>query len=182
MKRVVPSVLLIFMLAFASLSIAQGTSASDVPDKAEVLKFLDLMHARTQVVQSMQGMSKQMRIGAEQVFKQKVPNATAEQLAKVDKLFDDFFTDLPVDELVDAIVPIYQKHLTKKDLAAISEFYSSSAGQKILTEMPAIMSESMQAGGDIGRRIFSAKSAEFDKRLAELIEASARPDESGAQK
>ena len=182
MKRVIPSVLLIFILAFTGSSIAQGTSASDVPDKAEVLKFLDLIHARTQLVQSMQGMAKQMRIGAEQGFQQKVPNATPEQLTKVDKLFDVFFTDLPVEELVDAIVPIYQKHLTKKDLAAITEFYSSPAGQKILTEMPAIMSESMQAGGEIGRRIFSAKSGEFDKRLAELIDASAKPGEAGAQK
>lgn len=176
MKRLIPSVLLIVLLAFTSFSIAQGTSASDVPDKAEVLKFLDLMHARTQLVQSMQGMTKQMRLGAEQGFKQKVPNATPEQLAKVDKLFDGLFADLPVEELVDAIVPIYQKHLTKKDLAAITEFYSSPAGQKILTEMPAIMSESMQAGGEIGRRMFSGKSAEFDKRLADLIETSAKPD------
>ncbi len=182
MRKEIPAVLLTFMLAFASLSAAQGPSASDVPDKAEVMKFLDLMHARTQLVQSMQGMSKQIRIGAEQGFKQKVPNATAEQLAKVDKLFDDLFTDLPIDDLVEAIVPIYQKHLTKKDLAAITEFYSSPAGQKILTEMPSIMSESMQAGGDIGRRIFSAKSAEFDKRLADLIEASGKLGDPGAQK
>jgi hypothetical protein len=38
--------------------------------------------------------------------------------------------------------------------------------------MPAIMSESMQVGGEIGRKMFSAKSQEFDQKLAELVEAS----------
>jgi uncharacterized protein len=73
---------------------------------------------------------------------------------------------------VDAIVPIYQKHLTKADLEALTQFYGSPVGQKILNEMPAILSESMEAGGQIGQRMFAAKSAEFDKRVAELIESS----------
>ena len=154
------------------LSSAQLTNSSDVPDKAEVLKFLELMHAKEQAVHSIRAMATQMRLGAEEGFKQKVPNATPEQLAKVDKLFDGIFDDLPVDQLVDAIVPVYQKHLTKSDLAAITVFYSSTPGQKILKEMPAILSESMQAGGEVGRRMVAAKSAEFDKRLAELISVS----------
>jgi hypothetical protein len=74
--------------------------------------------------------------------------------------------------MVDAIVPIYQKHLTKADLTAITAFYSSPAGQKILAEMPAIMSESMQAGGEIGRRAFAAKSQQLDQEIAEFAKES----------
>ena len=145
----------------------------DVPDKAEVLKFLDLMHARAQMVQTMAGMAKQMRQGAEAAFKQKVPDATPEQLQKLDKIFDNLFSDLPVDDIIDAIVPIYQKHLTKADLNAVVAFYSTSAGQKILKEMPAILSESMQAGGEIGQKMFSAKSDEFSKQIDDLVKSSA---------
>lgn len=169
MKKLVVLLMMCFVLAVPVLSRAQPPSGSDVPDKADVMKFLDLMHAKTQMVQMMEGMEKQMRLGAEQGFKEKVPNATPEQLAKVDQLFDGIFKTLPVDEMVDAVVPIYQKHLTKADLAAVTGFYSSPAGQKILKELPAIMSEAMQAGGEIGRRAFAEKSQQFDQQLAELV-------------
>ncbi len=171
MKKLVLLMVLCF-LAVPIFSAAQQTNDSEVPNKAEVVKFLDLMHARAQMVQTLDGLAKQMRIGAEQGFKEKVPDATPEQLAKVDKVFEGIFQSLPVDEMVDAIVPIYQKHLTKADLAAITAFYASPAGQKILKEMPAIMSEAMQAGGEIGRKAFAAKSQELDQQIADLVKDS----------
>jgi hypothetical protein len=168
MKRIA-LLTLCFVTAVSALSAAQESSDSNVPDKAEILKFLDLVHATTQMVQVLEGMEKQMRLGAEQGFRQKVPDATPEQLAKVDQLCDRIFKTLPVDEMMDAIVPIYQKHLTKEDLAAVVAFYSSPAGQKILREMPAIMSEAMQAGGEVGRRAFAAQSQQLDQEIAALV-------------
>jgi len=167
MRKVSLGVLLCCLLAAPLASRAQSDNTG-VPDRAEIIRFLDLMHAREQMVQVLDGMAKQMRTGAEEEFKQKVPDATPEQLAKLDKIFDTLFASLPIDELVDAIVPIYQKHLTKTDLAAVTAFYSSPAGQKILRELPAIMSESMQAGGEIGRKAFAAKSQELDRQITEL--------------
>lgn len=160
---------IVLMLTVISIAGRAQQSKAEIASKADVLKFLDLMHAKSQMILAIQGMEKQMRLGAEQGFKSKVPEATPEQLAKVDELFVGTFKDLPIDEMMDAIVPIYQKHLTKADLAAATAFYSSPAGQKILKETPAITSEAMEAGGEIGRRLFEAKSAEFDKRLADLI-------------
>ena len=175
MKKSIRFVGLIFLLALPIGVFAQTTGNPEAPDKAEVMKFLDLMHARTQMEQAMAGMVKQMKAGAEQGFKQKVPDATPEQLAKVDKMFDTLFADMPMDEMIDAIVPIYQKHLTKADLNAITAFYLSPAGQKVLQEMPAIMSESMQAGGAIGQKIFAAKGEELDRQLADLAKESKKP-------
>jgi hypothetical protein len=168
MKKLILLAALCSILVYPFSSGAQTVGASDPPDKAEVLRFLDLMHAKAQMVQVLQGMTAQMRLGAEQGFKQKVPDAMPEQLAKVDHLFDDIFATIPIDQMIDAIVPIYQRHFTKADLAAVTAFYSSPAGQKILTEMPAIMSESMQAGGEVGRQAFSAQQRKFDQSLADL--------------
>jgi len=160
---------LLAIAAFPLVALAQ-TASADVPEKAEVMKFLELMHARDQMTRAMQGMESQMRQGVEQGFKSKVPNATPEMIEKLDDLFLGTFKDFPVDEMVNAIVPIYQKHLTKADLVAITAFYSSPPGQKILKEMPAITAEAMQAGGDIGRRVFAEKEAEFDKKMDDFIE------------
>jgi len=169
MKRLMLVVTLFSILAGPAATRAQEPSNPDVPDKADVMKFLDLMHTKAQMVQALEGMEKQMRIGAEQSFRQQVPDATPDQLAKVDQLLDGIFQPLPIDEMVDAIVPIYQKHLTKTDLVAIAAFYSSPAGQKILREQPAIMAEAMQVGGEIGRRTFAAKSKQMDEKIAALI-------------
>jgi hypothetical protein len=169
MKKLGVSMLLFLMLAIPCASVAQQAENSDVPDKADVLKFLDLMHTRSQMVQTLANMSKQMKLGAEDGFKQKVPDATPEQLAKVDQLFDNLFSSLPIDEMMDAIVPIYQRHLTKSDLAAMTAFYSSPVGQKVLKELPAIVAESMQAGGEIGRKVFAEKSQQFDQQVTELV-------------
>jgi len=168
MKKQIVLGTLCFVLAVSASSVAQTPNNSDVPDKADVMQFLNIMHAKAQMVQVMEGMQKQMRLGAEQGFKQKVPEATPEQLAKVDQMFDGLFKEMPIDEMVDAIVPIYQKHLTKVDLAAVTAFYSSPSGQKILKEMPAIMSEAMQAGGEIGRRVFAERAQQLDQEIAEL--------------
>jgi uncharacterized protein len=172
MKKLMGFGLFCLLLAIPVCAVAQAASDSDAPDKADVVKFLDLMHARAQMEQVLSGMVKQMKSGAEDTFKQKVPDATPEQLAKVDKLFDTMFAALPMDDLLNAIVPIYQKHLTKADLAAVTAFYSSPAGQKILKELPAIMSESMRAGGEIGQKALAAKSEELDRQLAELARES----------
>ena len=172
MRKLTCLVCLLFLFALPICVSAQAAGNSEAPDKADVTKFLDLMHAREQMQQALSGMATQMKSGAEQGFKQKVPDATPEQLAKVDKMLDTMFSSLPMDEMIDAIVPIYQKHLTKADLAAITAFYSSPAGQKILKELPAIMSESMQIGGAIGQRVFAAKGEELDRQLAELAKES----------
>ena len=175
MKKSTGVLCLLFLFGLPILSSAQTAANSEVPDRADVVKFLDLMHARAQMEQVLAGMVKQMKAGAEQGFKQKLPNATPEQLAKLDKMFDSLFSALPMDEMVDAIVPIYQKHVTKADLAAVTAFYSSPPGQKILKELPAIMSESMQAGGEIGQKVFTAKGEEFDRQMTELITESKKP-------
>jgi hypothetical protein len=83
MKKQIVLGTLCFVLAVSASSVAQTPNNSDVPDKADVMQFLNIMHAKAQMVQVMEGMQKQMRLGAEQGFKQKVPEATPEQLAKV---------------------------------------------------------------------------------------------------
>jgi hypothetical protein len=76
MKMFLVSLALCFALGKPVSTTAQPASESEVPDKAEVVKFLDLMHARAQMAVVLEGMQKQMRSGAEDGFKQKVPDAT----------------------------------------------------------------------------------------------------------
>jgi hypothetical protein len=165
----------IVWLLTASLGVAHAQSTSDSPPtKQDVLRFLEVTQAKERVVQLMSGMAQQARLGAEQAFKQKMPAATPQQLQRVDTMADTIFKQFPVDELLDAMIPIYQKHLTKGDIDAIVGFYSSPVGQKLLKESPSMMTEAMQAGGEIARRRMGALNAELEKQMADFIEEEKR--------
>ena len=88
----------------------------------------------------------------------------------MDKFAEGLFKDMPIDEMIDAMVPIYQKHLTKEDLDAILSFYSSPVGQKLQREQPAMMQETMQVGGEIGRRRLGIMMQQMDDFVMKLAE------------
>jgi hypothetical protein len=149
-----------------------GDAGTTAASKEDVLKFMDLMHLRTQLTRYFDGIAKQAKLGAEDGFKLKVPNPTPQQIADVDKFADSLFEGWPIDEMLDAMVPIYQKHLTKEDLDAILAFYSSPVGQKLLREQPAMMQEGMQVGGEIGRRRIGDVGKKMDDFISKMAQDS----------
>jgi uncharacterized protein len=80
---------------------------------------------------------------------QKQQNLPSDFEARMNKMMDDMFKDLSVDELIDAMIPAYQKHLTRADVDAPIAFYSSPAGQKYRKKLPAIQADSMQSASGV---------------------------------
>lgn len=172
MRRVRRVLIYVCTLSVVGLSHAQDAGA---PSREEVLKFLDVLRIRPQLAQYFEGVAKQAKLGAEEGFKQKIPDATPAQLAQVDQFAEGLFKEMPIDEMIDAMVPIYQKHLTKEDLSAILAFYSSPVGQKLQREQPAMMQEGMQVGGEIGRRRLTTMMQKMDVFIVKLAEQQAKP-------
>jgi hypothetical protein len=48
-----------------------------------------------------------------------------------------------IDELIEQLVPIYDKYFTDKDLMRYVDFYSSDSGQKLLQTVPKLMEDSV---------------------------------------
>src|SRR5882724_6760272 len=167
MRKVGISLFLVFVLGMASLA-QQAAIPTDAPSKADVRKFLDLMQIRARLEQMMEGMKTGMKTGAEAGFKLKVPNATPAQLEKIDAFANVVFQDFPLDETIDAMIPIYQKHLTESDLDSVVGFYSSPVGQRLLKEQPAMMAEGMQAGQEIMLRKLPELGKRIDTKVAQL--------------
>src|SRR5690349_19462029 len=152
----------VMLLAYLPALSAQAGNANEQPSREEVLKFMEVLQLRATLVRYFEGVGQQAKLGAEEGFKQKIPNPTPEQLSAVDKFAESLFKDMPVDEMLDAMVPIYQKHLSKGDLDAILAFYGSPAGKKLLREQPAMMQEGMQVGGEIGRKRIGVMMQQID--------------------
>jgi uncharacterized protein len=68
----------------------------------------------------------------------------ADYEAKIDAMMSEMLDRMPMDEMMQAMIPAYQKHLTKGDIDNLVAFYSTPIGAKLLRDLPAIMAESMQ--------------------------------------
>ncbi len=77
--------------------------------------------------------------------------------------FEKEFSKTSMDDLVDMLIPVYQKHMTTADLEKIIEFYQTPVGKKYAEKTPLIMQESMQVGQQWGTTI----GQKFQEKLKE---------------
>jgi uncharacterized protein len=80
--------------------------------------------------------------------------------------------------MIDALIPIYQRHLTETDIDSVIVFYSSPAGQKLLKEQPAMMAEGMKAGQDIMLKKFPDLTQRLNAEVARLAKQEAEKQDS----
>jgi hypothetical protein len=129
-----------------SLPLLLAQSAGDVPaSREDVVKLFNTMNIHEQMRLVMESVLKQQRAMVHDSLKKRTPQITDEELARLDQLTTDVMKDMPTDTLLDDMIPVYQKHLTRSDVDAMNTFYASPTGQKLMREMPAMTAESMQA-------------------------------------
>ena len=134
----------VLCLGLGVAAVAQN-SDTEPASKDDVILFMRTMRShdvleRTMVVMS-QSMQKLMR---DQIIKDK-GKLPANYDLHMKKAMDDLVKGMPMDELIQSVVPSYQKHFTKSDIESMNAYYSSPTGQKVLEVMPVVMQEGMQA-------------------------------------
>jgi hypothetical protein len=144
--------------------------AADAPTRDQVMKLLDLLQIRKSMSLMMDGMKQAMKQGAEEAFRERVPNPTPKQLEALNGMVDDMMADMPLDEMIEAIVPIYRRHLSKSDVDEVIRFYSSTVGQKLLREQPQMIQEGMQAGVEIQQKRMDQMMTKIRERTQKMAE------------
>ena len=143
MKRLSGSLLLV--VVFACLGWAQATPADAPADKEDIQKLFATLHLN-EMMQSMMTASVQQQTQlAHDALKKNLPTITDDDLKHMDTFINDFAKTIDVNGMLDDMIPVYQRHLTKQDVAAMLVFYNTPTGQKLLREQPAMMAEGMQA-------------------------------------
>jgi len=180
-------VLLVFLAVaaplFAQQSVAEAAAqakkaevfSADAPTHDQVMTLLDLMQVRRNMVLMMDGMKNAMKEGAERSFRERVPNPTPKQLEALHAMIDGAMSEMPMDEMLEAAVAVYRRHLTKSDVEEMIRFYAGAVGQKVLREQPKMIQESMQAGTDIQKKRMDqimAKIREGEQKMLEADEES----------
>ena len=92
--------------------------------------------------------------------------------ARINQMLDAMMREIPFDEMMQAMVPAYQKHFTKGDMDALIAFYSTPTGQKVLQELPAVMGEGMQATMPIMRRSVERMTERAEQEIAQMMKGS----------
>ena len=139
--------LLLLLLGWTPMLCAQATVsiAPDAASREDVQKLFEVMASREQIHQMMQQVFSQMRTLSRAEMKKLHPEITEAELAKADGNSQQFINNFPVEEMLNDMIPVYQRHFTKADIEGLTAFYSSSTGQKFLHEMPAVTAETMQS-------------------------------------
>lgn len=68
-------------------------------------------------------------------------------------VLDDFERSVLGKDMQDAIIRVYQEHLSSDDAAAAIAFYKTPAGKRLLAATPVIMQELQGAGAQIGMKV-----------------------------
>ena len=179
-------VLLAVSPAFAQQTVAEAAAqsraaaeaqriAAEPPTREDVLKLFDLLQI-TKTMDAVINATKQQSMEiAEQMIRERIPDATPEQKKQFMEMVDDVMREAlgteAINEMLAATIPVYQHHLTKSDLDAMMAFYSSPVGQKILHEQPAMVQESMEASAGIQQRIARAMFQKIGERVAKMADA-----------
>jgi uncharacterized protein len=88
-----------------------------------------------------------------QVMGQMIGNMKKAMPQVPDKFWADFMKEVHTDELVDLIVPVYDRKLTQGDVTELIHFYESPTGKKFVSVLPKITQESMGVGEKWGREL-----------------------------
>jgi hypothetical protein len=169
-------------LAICGYVAAQQSPADAPATKEDIQKYLQIMHSRDMMTKMVEAMSKPMhQMMHEQYLKDK-DKLPADFEARMNKMMDDMLKSFPWDEMLDAMVPVYQKHLTKGDVNALVAFYSTATGQKLIKEMPQITAEAMQEMLPLMRKSMDAMTQRMQEEIAAMVkESEGKSGKTGAQ-
>ena len=83
----------------------------------------------------------------------------------------EFLNEIKVDDLVQLVVPVYDKYYTEAEIDQLTAFYKSPLGQKMVASLPMMMQETSKAGATLG--------AQIGVRVGQKIEAKLKAGEYG---
>jgi len=170
MKRFL--ILVTLSLTFSLGARAQAADPDSPATREDVQKYLDAMHSDQMMRQMMDAMAGPMHKMVHEQYLRDQDKLPSDFEERMNKLMDNLLKGMPFDEMMQAMMPTYEKHFTKGELQALTQFYSTPIGQKILREMPAIMSEAMEAMTPIMMRSMDQMKQDLEQQVAEMLKES----------
>lgn len=132
-------ILLTIVTIMTSISVANADIAPE--KRQEIEKMIQLTGMET----LMQQMKMRMISDFKAQFKAQMTDVPESFWTKIQEKID-------THEVLEKIIPLYDKYYTLEDLKAVNTFYESPAGKKVLSALPQIMQEARKIGQDWGKK------------------------------
>jgi hypothetical protein len=104
---------------------ATPTEGIDEEKKALILKFIDVFGTRQALTNNFEMMLKQ------------IEKERPDEAQKIRQR-------IKIDEIIDRLLPVYDRNFSSDDLKAFITFYGSAEGRKLIGTIPELMKESVQ--------------------------------------
>jgi hypothetical protein len=166
MKRCLLTTAVCFFLTFSALA---QSAAEEPASREDIQRYLDAMHSREMMRQMGDAMLKPLHKMVHEEYLKGKDKLPADFESRMDREMEDSFQKMPWDEMLEASVPVYQKYLTKRDVDSLVVFYSSPTGKKMLAQMPAMMSDSMEVMMPIMQRYIKTMQYNMQEQVAEML-------------
>lgn len=165
MKRLIRAGAAALMICVASSAAAQVSSTAtpasniDAAKEAAINRLLDAMEYEKSLQQMMaqmkatlpQQMAAQSRAWIQQAKMSDAEKQEAlaklenEMPAQLGRIYDQVLGKDFIGETTKTVIEIYGRHFTTEELNQMADFYGTAVGKKMVTKLPVIMQESMQA-------------------------------------
>jgi uncharacterized protein len=142
---------------------SEQASRQDIENLFAALKRDHMMQV------TMATVADQMKTNLPELMKQQNVEIPKEQL---DAMAEDIFRDYPMKDVLDSMIPVYQKHLTKVDVTNILAFYQTPTGQKMLNEMPEMSKGAMQAANPVMKQWMATMMQRMQDRARAMAQQS----------
>jgi hypothetical protein len=166
MKRILLA--LTACLTFSLTGLAQQSPADSPATKEDIERYLEVTHSRDLMKQMMDVMAKNVRGMAHDQLAKDRAGLPPDAEGRMNKRTDELLKSLPLEEMLQAMIPVYQKHWTKGDVDNMIAFYATPTGQKLLKDMPQTMAEAMQAMRPVMERYMETTKQQIEQEVAQL--------------
>jgi hypothetical protein len=170
-EAIMRKVIVLCLLLIASCSFGFAQAQIDAATKQDVEDMMQLTGVRDRMPLLYSAMASQLASDFADLYRKQHPNANPAEVQKAvtdaTSRFQAILKVVSTDELIDAMIPVYQNYFTHSDIKAINEFYESPTGQKMLKNMNAMMIESMQAAMSVMKKHRPEIQAQIEKAAAD---------------
>jgi uncharacterized protein len=173
MKRLV---LVVGMFLVLSWTCVAQTSVDDSPaSKEDVERYLQAVHSHEMTKKTVLAMAQGIHQMLHEQYLKHHDELPSDYESKMTARMDEMFENMPWDEMMQAMAPVYQKHFTKGDIDNLVAFYSSPTGEKLLREMPSIMADAMRSMMPIMTKYMETVQQRLQKETDDMIAQSKKP-------
>jgi hypothetical protein len=134
--------------AQAAASAAKPATAIDPAKDAAIRNLFGVMGTKDSMKQVMDSMSGSIRPLLESSLP---PGEYRAQL--IDLFFQRLQVKLRVDDLLELVIPVYDKYFSLEEIEGLTKFYQTPLGKKAISVLPQVLLESQTAGKKLGQEM-----------------------------